>query len=36
MEGDFCPLVEMVQVIEDLIPPGHVHIVVDEAHTSAI
>jgi 8-amino-7-oxononanoate synthase len=36
MEGDFCPLVEMVHVIENLIPAGHAHIVVDEAHTSAI
>ncbi|KAF8841560.1 8-amino-7-oxononanoate synthase [Paxillus ammoniavirescens] len=36
MEGDFCPLVEMVQVIENLIPAGHAHIVVDEAHTSAL
>ncbi|KIK74733.1 hypothetical protein PAXRUDRAFT_835909 [Paxillus rubicundulus Ve08.2h10] len=36
MEGDFCPLVEMVEVIEKLIPSGHAHIVVDEAHTSAI
>jgi 8-amino-7-oxononanoate synthase len=36
MEGDFCPLVEMVQLIEKLIPAGRSHIVVDEAHTSAI
>ncbi|KAF8838386.1 8-amino-7-oxononanoate synthase [Paxillus ammoniavirescens] len=36
MQGDFCPLVEMVEVIEKLIPAGRSHIVVDEAHTSAI
>ncbi|KIJ05501.1 hypothetical protein PAXINDRAFT_29140, partial [Paxillus involutus ATCC 200175] len=36
MEGTFCPLVEMVEVIEKLIPAGHAHIVVDEAHTSAL
>ncbi|KAF9220837.1 8-amino-7-oxononanoate synthase [Gyrodon lividus] len=34
MEGDFCPLAEIVQLIEDLVPAGHAHIVVDEAHTS--
>ncbi|KIJ04936.1 hypothetical protein PAXINDRAFT_26320, partial [Paxillus involutus ATCC 200175] len=36
MEGTFCPLVEMVEVIEKLVPAGHAHIVVDEAHTSAL
>ncbi|KAF9220819.1 8-amino-7-oxononanoate synthase [Gyrodon lividus] len=34
MEGDFCPLAEMVQLIEDLVPASRAHIVVDEAHTS--
>ncbi|KAF8841080.1 8-amino-7-oxononanoate synthase [Paxillus ammoniavirescens] len=36
MDGDFCPLMEIVQLVEDLVPAGHAHIVVDEAHTSAI
>jgi 8-amino-7-oxononanoate synthase len=35
MEGDFCSLVKMV-AIEKLIPAGRSHIIVDEAHTSAI
>ena len=35
MEGDFCPLTEMVELVETLVPAGHAHIVVDEAHTSA-
>ncbi|KIJ15404.1 hypothetical protein PAXINDRAFT_169242 [Paxillus involutus ATCC 200175] len=36
MDGDFCPLLEIVQLVEDLVPAGHAHIIVDEAHTSAI
>ena len=36
MEGDFCPLTEMVELVETLLPTGNAHIVVDEAHTSAI
>ncbi|KIJ63830.1 hypothetical protein HYDPIDRAFT_112799 [Hydnomerulius pinastri MD-312] len=36
MDGDFCPLAEIVQLVEDLVPAGHAHIVVDEAHTSGI
>ncbi|KIK81238.1 hypothetical protein PAXRUDRAFT_197965 [Paxillus rubicundulus Ve08.2h10] len=36
MDGDFCPLLEIVNLVEDLVPAGHAHIVVDEAHTSAI
>ncbi|KAF8553198.1 8-amino-7-oxononanoate synthase [Imleria badia] len=35
MEGDFCPLTEVVELIETLLPVGNAHIVVDEAHTSA-
>ena len=34
MDGDFCPLTEIVELVETLVPPGHAHIVVDEAHTS--
>ncbi|KAF9240440.1 pyridoxal phosphate-dependent transferase [Melanogaster broomeanus] len=36
MDGDLCPLAEIVQLVEDLVPAGHAHIVVDEAHTSGI
>ncbi|KAF8838388.1 8-amino-7-oxononanoate synthase [Paxillus ammoniavirescens] len=36
MDGDFCPLTEIVQIVEDLVPAGRFHIIVDEAHTSAI
>ncbi|KAF9244940.1 8-amino-7-oxononanoate synthase [Melanogaster broomeanus] len=36
MDGDFCPLAEIVQLIEDLVPAGHAHIVVDEAHSTGI
>lgn len=34
MDGDFCPLAEIVGLVEALVPAGHAHIVVDEAHTS--
>ncbi|KAI9455316.1 pyridoxal phosphate-dependent transferase, partial [Boletus coccyginus] len=36
MDGDFCPLTEIVELAETLVPAGHAHIVVDEAHTSGI
>jgi 8-amino-7-oxononanoate synthase len=36
MDGDFCPLTEIVQLVENIVPAGHAHIVVDEAHTSAM
>ena len=36
MDGDFCPLVETVELVESLVPAGHVHIIIDEAHTSGI
>jgi len=36
MDGDFCPLTEIVGLVETLVPTGHAHIVVDEAHTSGI
>ncbi|KAH0834999.1 pyridoxal phosphate-dependent transferase [Lanmaoa asiatica] len=32
MDGDFCPLVEIVELMQTLVPIGHAHIVVDEAH----
>lgn len=34
MDGDFSPLTEIVELVETLVPAGHAHIVVDEAHTS--
>lgn len=36
MDGDFCPLTEIVGLVESLVPAGHAHIIVDEAHTSGI
>ncbi|KAG8216602.1 8-amino-7-oxononanoate synthase [Butyriboletus roseoflavus] len=36
MDGDFCPLTDIVDLVEALVPAGHAHIVVDEAHTSGI
>lgn len=36
MDGDFCPLTEIVGLVESLVPAGSAHIVVDEAHTSGI
>lgn len=36
MDGDFAPLGEMVTLVEELLPKGSFHIVVDEAHTTGI
>ncbi|KIJ65414.1 hypothetical protein HYDPIDRAFT_174881 [Hydnomerulius pinastri MD-312] len=36
MDGDFCPLREIIEIIEELVPAGHYHIYVDEAHTTAL
>ncbi|KAH7921665.1 8-amino-7-oxononanoate synthase [Leucogyrophana mollusca] len=36
MDGDFCPLREIVELVEKLVPSGHAHIAVDEAHTTAM
>ncbi|TFK91589.1 PLP-dependent transferase [Polyporus arcularius HHB13444] len=36
MDGDFAPLSEIVQLVEQLIPPGCGHIVVDEAHSTGL
>jgi len=36
MDGDFVPLEQMIQLAEEIIPPGCAHIFVDEAHTSGI
>ena len=36
MDGDFCPLREIVELVETLVPTGHAHIFVDEAHTTGL
>ncbi|KAI6142645.1 8-amino-7-oxononanoate synthase [Pisolithus tinctorius] len=36
MDGDFSPLEDIVRTVEELVPKGHAHIVVDEAHTSGV
>ncbi|THH16513.1 hypothetical protein EW146_g4132 [Bondarzewia mesenterica] len=36
MDGDFAPLPQIVQVVEELIPKGSAHIFVDEAHSTGI
>ncbi|KAF8555764.1 8-amino-7-oxononanoate synthase [Imleria badia] len=36
MDGDFCPLTEIVELVETLVPAGHAHIFVDEAHTTGL
>lgn len=36
MDGDFAPLPEIVNVIDELVPAGCGHIVVDEAHSTGI
>ncbi|KAF8553209.1 PLP-dependent transferase [Imleria badia] len=36
MDGDFCPLTEIVELTETLLPAGRAHIVVDEAHTTGL
>lgn len=36
MDGDFAPLPEIVQLVDELIPKGCAHIFVDEAHTTGI
>ncbi|KAI0804589.1 aminotransferase [Irpex lacteus] len=36
MDGNFCPLREMIEVAEAILPAGVAHIVVDEAHSHGI
>ena len=36
MDGDFAPLPEIVQIADELVPPGCRHIMVDEAHSTGI
>ncbi|KZT73585.1 PLP-dependent transferase [Daedalea quercina L-15889] len=36
MDGTICPLTEMVEVVEELLPRGNGYVVVDEAHATGI
>jgi 8-amino-7-oxononanoate synthase len=36
MDGDLAPIVEIVELVESLLPEGNGHIVVDEAHSNGI
>lgn len=36
MDGDYAPLREIVEVVEELVPKGCAHIFVDEAHTTGL
>ncbi|KAH9940169.1 PLP-dependent transferase [Epithele typhae] len=36
MDGDFCPLRQVIEVVEEVVPKGAAHIMVDEAHSSAL
>jgi len=36
MDGDLCPLKEIVELVEEMLPNGNGHIIVDEAHSNGI
>jgi 8-amino-7-oxononanoate synthase len=36
MDGDLCPLKEIVELVEKMLPEGNGHIAVDEAHSNGI
>jgi 7-keto-8-aminopelargonate synthetase-like enzyme len=36
MDGDLCPLRELVETIEDVLPYGNGHVIVDEAHATGV
>lgn len=36
MDGDFAPLKEIVEMVEEMLPMGNGHIIVDEAHSTGI
>lgn len=36
MDGDLCPLRELVQAVEEVLPYGNGHIIVDEAHATGV
>jgi 8-amino-7-oxononanoate synthase len=36
MDGDLCPLKDIVELVERILPSGNGHIIVDEAHSNGI
>ncbi|GAA5977455.1 hypothetical protein JCM5350_004693 [Sporobolomyces pararoseus] len=36
MDGDLCPLKEMVELVERVLPKGNGHFIVDEAHSTGL
>jgi 8-amino-7-oxononanoate synthase len=36
MDGDLCPLQELVDMVEELLPYGNGHIIIDEAHATGV
>jgi len=36
MDGDLCPLTELVDAVEEVLPYGNGHIIVDEAHATGV
>ena len=36
MEGDYAPLRQIFDVMDELVPKESVHIMIDEAHTSGV
>ncbi len=36
MEGDYAPLLQLLDAVDELIPKGCAHVMVDEAHTSSL
>ncbi|KAF2121370.1 pyridoxal phosphate-dependent transferase [Lophiotrema nucula] len=36
MDGDICPLASLVSTVEEILPKGNGHIVVDEAHSTGV
>ncbi len=36
MDGDLCPLRELVELVERMLPSGNGHVIVDEAHSNGI
>lgn len=36
MDGDFAPLPDLLDAVDDLVPVGHACVVVDEAHSTGV
>jgi 8-amino-7-oxononanoate synthase len=36
MDGDLCPLRELVDAVEEVLPYGNGHVIVDEAHATGV